>query len=261
MAATGNEAVILRQLKSFKDWVGNQLAGKAASSHNHAASNITSGTLTVARGGTGVTTNPSMLVNLASTSADTVFEATPRPGVTGTLPINRGGTGATSAAAARSALGAAANTTATTSAAGLMSASDKAKLDSMDLLYGAVFPASTIQLTFKDNSIVESNLPSIYGYSTQKDTYYFGRLLPIFGTTFSTAKKISDLKTVVFTNTFYSVMIRYCSAIIIKQTYTDQIALLTLKKTSGSYPATFEMCFANTSTLVTTSQEHNIMFI
>lgn len=143
MAATGNEAVILRQLKSFKDWVVNQLAGKAASSHNHAASNITSGTLAVARGGTGITANPSMLVNLASASADTVFEATPRPGVTGTLPIARGGTGATSTAAARRALGAAANTTATTSAAGLMSAADKAKLDSMEAM-GSLTAVSSV---------------------------------------------------------------------------------------------------------------------
>ena len=65
------------------------------SSHNHAASNITSGTLVVARGGTGVTANPSMLTNLGSTSAASVFAASPRPGVTGTLPIANGGTGAT----------------------------------------------------------------------------------------------------------------------------------------------------------------------
>ena len=86
-----------------------QLNGKAASSHNHSASNITSGTLGVARGGTGVTANPSMLTNLASTSAASVFAASPRPGVTGTLPIVNGGTGATSASAARAALGAAAS--------------------------------------------------------------------------------------------------------------------------------------------------------
>ena len=67
--------------------------GAAASSHNHSAANITSGTLSVARGGTGVTSNPSMLVNLASTTAASVFAASPRPGVTGTLPVNRGGTG------------------------------------------------------------------------------------------------------------------------------------------------------------------------
>ena len=72
----------------------------AAASHNHSAANITSGTLPIARGGTGVTANPSMLVNLASTSAASVFAASPRPGVTGTLPLTRGGTGATTALAA-----------------------------------------------------------------------------------------------------------------------------------------------------------------
>ena len=72
-----------------------QLNGKAASSHNHNASNITSGTLPVTRGGTGVTTNPSMLINLGSTTAANVFASSPRPGVTGTLPVARGGTGIT----------------------------------------------------------------------------------------------------------------------------------------------------------------------
>lgn len=70
--------------------------GAAASSHNHSAANITSGTLAVARGGTGVTANPSLLVNLGSTSAASVFAASPHPGVTGTLPVARGGTGVTS---------------------------------------------------------------------------------------------------------------------------------------------------------------------
>ena len=71
---------------------------KANSSHTHSTDNITSGTLTLARGGTGITSNPSMLVNLASTTADTVFEASPRPGVTGVLPVANGGTGGTNAA-------------------------------------------------------------------------------------------------------------------------------------------------------------------
>lgn len=70
--------------------------GAAASSHNHSASEITSGTLPVTRGGTGKTVNPNMLVNLGSTSAASVFAASPRPGVTGTLPVARGGTGQTS---------------------------------------------------------------------------------------------------------------------------------------------------------------------
>lgn len=69
------------------------------------AGKIASGTLPVARGGTGVTSNPSMLVNLGSTSAVSVFATSPRPGITGTLSIANGGTGSTTASAARSALG------------------------------------------------------------------------------------------------------------------------------------------------------------
>lgn len=65
----------------------------------------TSDTIPVANGGTGITSNPSMLVNLASTSAASVFQASPRPGVTGTLPLSRGGLGATTAAGGRSTLG------------------------------------------------------------------------------------------------------------------------------------------------------------
>lgn len=64
------------------------------------------GTLAIAKGGTGLTASPSMLVNLGSTSAASVLQASPRPGVTGTLPIANGGTGATSAAGARENLGA-----------------------------------------------------------------------------------------------------------------------------------------------------------
>lgn len=60
------------------------------------ASKITSGTLPLARGGTGLMENPSMLVNLASTTADSVLKSGPRPGVIGTLPVTNGGTGITS---------------------------------------------------------------------------------------------------------------------------------------------------------------------
>lgn len=64
------------------------------------------GAVPVNIGGTGLTASPSMLVNLASTTAANVLQASPRPGVTGTLPIGNGGTGATTAAAARANLGA-----------------------------------------------------------------------------------------------------------------------------------------------------------
>lgn len=59
----------------------------------------------VSHGGTGLTASPSLLVNLAGTSAANVMQASPRPGVAGTLPVGNGGTGATTAAAARTALG------------------------------------------------------------------------------------------------------------------------------------------------------------
>ena len=49
----------------------------------------------VNKGGSGLTSSPSMLTNLASTAAATIMQASPRPGVTGTLPIANGGTGAT----------------------------------------------------------------------------------------------------------------------------------------------------------------------
>ena len=61
--------------------------------------------LPASNGGTGITSNPSMLVNLGSTSAASVFQTSPRPGVTGTLPLSRGGLGATTAAGGRSTLG------------------------------------------------------------------------------------------------------------------------------------------------------------
>ena len=71
----------------------------AASSHNHSASNITSGTLAIARGGTGRTTTANGA--MYATSAGGAISM-------GTLPIAQGGTGKTTAAEARSALDAAA---------------------------------------------------------------------------------------------------------------------------------------------------------
>ena len=59
----------------------------------------------VNKGGSGLTSNPSMLTNLASTAAAGIFQASPRPGVTGTLPIGNGGTGATTSASAIANLG------------------------------------------------------------------------------------------------------------------------------------------------------------
>lgn len=102
--------------------LGTSSAGSATtvsrSDHVHALPALTSctGTLTVAKGGTGITSNPSMLVNLGSTSAASVFATSPRPGITGTLGIGNGGTGATNKSGARTNLGITSGTTLPSSA-------------------------------------------------------------------------------------------------------------------------------------------------
>ena len=68
------------------------VAGKADASHVHSAADITSGTLAVARGGTGVTTAAAERERLGLGST------------TGALPIANGGTGASTASAALDAL-------------------------------------------------------------------------------------------------------------------------------------------------------------
>lgn len=89
--------------------------GAAPSSHSHAASNITSGTLGVARGGTGkathsanavLTGNGTNAVNNVATANGALY-ATSANGAAkfGTLPVAQGGTGATNAATALKNLG------------------------------------------------------------------------------------------------------------------------------------------------------------
>ncbi len=51
------------------------------------------GAVPVEQGGTGLTSEPSMLTDLASTAAKSPLSANPRPGVTGVLPAAHGGTG------------------------------------------------------------------------------------------------------------------------------------------------------------------------
>ena len=146
--------------------------GAAASSHNHAASNITSGTLPVARGGTGITANPSMLVNLGTTAAASVFAASPRPGVTGTLPISRGGTGATTAAAARTALGAAASShthkyAGSSSAGGAATSANKVNVPVGTILFSTSSSSTFFSSCFGGTWTVVGNVDaSINGTST-----------------------------------------------------------------------------------------------
>ena len=72
--------------------------GAAASSHNHDASNITSGTLPINRGGTGATTASDALTNLGAAASSHNHDASNI--TSGTLALARGGTGATTKTAA-----------------------------------------------------------------------------------------------------------------------------------------------------------------
>lgn len=62
-------------------------------------------TVAINKGGTGQTSAPSLMTNLGSTSAANIFQAAPRPGVTGTLGVANGGTGQTSLQALRNSMG------------------------------------------------------------------------------------------------------------------------------------------------------------
>ena len=80
-------ATFVDEVKSYTD---NAVSDKANSSHNHAASNITSGTLSsdrlptvpIAKGGTGATTAAAALTNLGITA--TAAELNKMDGVTAT---------------------------------------------------------------------------------------------------------------------------------------------------------------------------------
>lgn len=93
-----NEISFVFDLQRFADTKFNIATGNTVLSSDNLtidASKVTSGTLAIARGGTGQTVNPSMLTNLATTAAANVFATSPRPGVTGTLGVGNGGTGLT----------------------------------------------------------------------------------------------------------------------------------------------------------------------
>ena len=65
VAVSAVTATELGYLDGVTSGIQTQLNGKAASSHNHSAANITSGTLSVSRGGTGVTSLAALAAALA----------------------------------------------------------------------------------------------------------------------------------------------------------------------------------------------------
>ena len=152
--------------------------GAAASSHNHSAANITSGTLTVARGGTGITANPSMLINLGSRSAANVFASNPRPGITGVLSIANGGTGADTAAEARAALGAAAvshshNYAGSSSVGGPATSANKVNVPVGTVLFSTSSSSTFFSSCFGGTWTVVGNVDAIVGGSSTLKLYMF----------------------------------------------------------------------------------------
>ena len=90
---TGTRTVYVSSPEAWRAGIG-----AAASSHNHSASDITSGTLPITRGGTGATTASGALTNLGAAAFSHNHSASDI--TSGTLPIERGGTGATAKTAA-----------------------------------------------------------------------------------------------------------------------------------------------------------------
>lgn len=118
--AIANALQVAQNASDKADSITLESLGAAASSHNHATSNITSGTLGVARGGTGkathtsnavLTGNGTSAVNNVATASGALY-ATAANGAAkfGTLPIAQGGTGQTTGANAIKAMFAAGNT-------------------------------------------------------------------------------------------------------------------------------------------------------
>lgn len=84
IGGTGND------ISAYPDGV---LLCKQTSSSGSSYIDYYSKPLGITVGGTGMTSNPSMLVNLTSENADTVFKSSPRPGIKGVLSLEHGGTG------------------------------------------------------------------------------------------------------------------------------------------------------------------------
>ena len=103
LASGSSVAVKMRDKRTFTCNLASTTPGQYDGTGN--VSLGVTGILPVANGGSGLSAQPSMRVNLASTSADTIFKASPAPGVNGVLAVANGGTGGATKSAALTNLG------------------------------------------------------------------------------------------------------------------------------------------------------------
>ena len=133
------------------------------------ASKITAGTLPIARGGTGLTASPSLLTNLASTSAANVMQASPRPGVTGILPLANGGTGVNGTSVTKNRVFASPNGSDGSAAFRALVAADIPNLDASKITSGTLPIArggtgqAATSATMLDNSVISTPTSNYIG--------------------------------------------------------------------------------------------------
>lgn len=179
--------------------------------------NIT-GTLSVARGGTGRTTAPTNGYLRGNSSG--VYETMTPAGVrndigaataghghaltdaniTGTLPVSQGGTGVTTVAAARDALGVPASTTAITAGAGLTGGGDLTASRTIQVVFEGNGSASTVARSDHGHSLTDANVTGVLPVAqggTGRSTITSGTYLRGNGTTEVTmrtpAQVLSDI--------------------------------------------------------------------
>lgn len=105
MRTVGKTHINFRKALLNREVIVNPIWSPNPFDNMNSSAELFSGTLPLTKGGTGLTSSPSMLVNLESTSAQNVLQSQPRPGVNGVLQPANGGTGQSSLQATRNAMG------------------------------------------------------------------------------------------------------------------------------------------------------------
>jgi hypothetical protein len=183
--------------KQFLTSTGTGSAANAPAWGAISASDISSGTLTVAQGGTGAATAAIARTNLGAASSGSNADITALTGLTTALSLGQGGTGATTAATARTNLGAAASgantditslsnlsSLTTTGNVGIGTASPSARLDVNGESRVGAAPATLTTVSGSHSSAVTTiNVASTSGYPSVGTLLIKGEAITYTGTT------------------------------------------------------------------------------